>query len=367
MREEISALKSQIQSQQDLFASLASKVHQNVLEETKFHFNAFCKNMETAFVKEQAANRKNNLIFSGVPESHNKSDFRLINDLCSSSLGLRGVGIVSAYRMGSTREGTNYIRPIMVNFRSPPDRARVWQAKKRLKRPRDSQIWIHEDTPKCLQDDLRILLRVAKHAGTLGKEEYDAIRVRDYYLIYKGTKYNASELEHLPLEIRPSTLCTARSEDSLAFFGKHSPFSNHHPSPFSIKGTSYATVEQYLAVAKAKMVGDKEQMDKALSQPNPLDSKSILNHLRDSNPQEWQEQSPEILTEALRGKFRQNENLASALKKSHPLSLGEASTDPTWGIGFKLNDRRALTQAEWNLDGNLLGRALMEIRRELLG
>lgn len=157
--------------------------------------------------------------------------------------------------------------------------------------------------PRCLRDDLRILLKVAKHADSLWKEEYKSIRVRDFQLIYEGKKFSAAELELLPEELRPSSLCTVRAEDSLTFFGKHSPLSNHHPSPFVHQGTHYATVEQYLAVAMAKISGNRALVDKALTLPNLSDSKAILNSLRESCPQEWQEQRADVLMEPCEANF----------------------------------------------------------------
>lgn len=120
MWREISSLRSQLRSQESLFPDLANKVSQDVLQETKRHFNGFTKNIEFAFVKEQAATRRINLLFTGVREDQDKSDFRLINQLCSSSLGLRGVRIDCASTGNGQRGGgkrTTYTGRVQSNCR----------------------------------------------------------------------------------------------------------------------------------------------------------------------------------------------------------------------------------------------------------
>lgn len=124
----------------------------------------------------------------------------------------------------------------MVKFATPTDRLKVWQAKKHLQRAPGGKIWIQEDMPRCLKEDLRILLRVARYAESLRKDEYNGVRVKNYQLLLQGKCYDASELENLPLELRPSSLCIRGSEEAIAFFGKYTPLSNHHRSPFRING-----------------------------------------------------------------------------------------------------------------------------------
>lgn len=158
---------------------------------------------------------------------------------------------------------------------------------------------------------------------------------------------------------------SSQNKETAIFFGKYSPLSNHHPSPFNFRGNNYATVEQYLAVAKAKIANNQALVDTALSSPNPVDCKMILNSMKDTCTQEWQEQRSTCLMEALRAKFLQNEDLAKYLGETSPLHLGEASRDPVWGIGFRLTDSEAHNTEKWNTEGNLLGKSLMEIREEL--
>lgn len=56
------------------FDKAVSSIGQEVTKEAQFHFNAFTKHIEGAFVREQAWSRKGNLIFTGVQESNLKPE-----------------------------------------------------------------------------------------------------------------------------------------------------------------------------------------------------------------------------------------------------------------------------------------------------
>lgn len=363
LKKDLEDFKSQ---QKVELAEAIATIRKEVTQESQRHFNAFTKHIENAFVREQTISRRGNLIFTGVQESIKSSDLNLILDICHSYLGISNLSIDVVYRLGAFREASNSPRPILVRFGRMADRTRVWKAKKLLQRAPGGKIWIQEDMPRCLREDLRILLRVARHAEALQKEEYKEIRVRDFQLLYQGRSYGVSELEFLPPELRPSSLCIRGTGEALTFFGRYTPLSNHHRSPFRINGILYNTVEQYLAVARASLAGKKDLKARALSQPDPADSKKILNTLKNDHIQEWEDQRATVLMEALRSKFLQNNYLAKYLKETSPLLLGEASRDPVWGTGLNLSDEDTTDHTKWKAQGNLLGHSLMEIRGELL-
>lgn len=202
--------------------------------------------------------------------------------------------------------------------------------------------------PQALREDLRVLIKVAKHAASLGKEEYKSLHVKEFRLHLGGKSYNPAQLEKLPYELRPSSLCTSWSDEVVIFFGRFSPLSNNHPSPYVVNDVHYGCVEQHLALARAELAGDEDILDRALSCSNPSDCKGILNSLKDNHTAEWEENCPSILMEALRGKFQQNKHLGDYLRKTQPRHLGEASLDPIWGIGVELTDPKARTRASWS-------------------
>lgn len=364
LRKEMEDFKSQ---QEVRFAEAVSTIRKEVTQEAQEHFKAFTEHIESAFVKEQAFSRKKNLIFTGIQESKDRSDVSSIRTVCHRFLGVSNLWIDSVYRLGEEREGSNSPRPLLVQFHETADRTRIWQAKKHFQKAPGGKIWVQEDMPRGLKEDLRVLLRVARHADSLQKEEFKGIKVKDFQLAYNGKRYSASKLESLPPELRPSSLCLRGTNESIAFFGKYTPLSNHHQSPFRVKGVLYNTVEQYLAVARASLSDREDMRTRAMEETNPADSKKILNALKTDHVQEWEEQRASVLMVALRSKFRQNPLLAEYLKETYPLLLGEASKDPIWGTGLTLTDGETTDHTKWSAQGNLLGRSLMEVRKELLG
>lgn len=69
MGKEIDALKAQLSSQDGRIQSLIEGLKSDILTETQNHFNGFTRHLEQAFIKEQAANRRQHLVFTGVPEA----------------------------------------------------------------------------------------------------------------------------------------------------------------------------------------------------------------------------------------------------------------------------------------------------------
>lgn len=370
LEKEISDLKTALVNQeakmQSMVEGMAGEIEDRVVAKTKLHFNGFTHHLEHAFIKEQAANRKLNLIFSGIQEDANSSDLAKIREICKTQLGLKQLAIGSAHRIGTKRPSASKPRLVLVHFSAFEDRKRVWQLKKKFQHSPGVSVWVQEDMPRALREDLRILLKDAKYANSLHKEEYKSISVKDFRLHFNGESFGAHELERLPYELRPSSLCTKWADDLVVFFGRFSPLSNHHFSPFVHNDTHFSCVEQYLAVEKARLVGKTDILERALSCPNPADCKGILNALRDDCSTDWEDKCSSTLLMALRCKFNQNKLLGDFLRKTYPRYLGEASTNAQWGIGLDLSDPQALVHESWLPTGNLLGKSLCVVRGELI-
>lgn len=235
----------------------------------------------------------------------------------------------AAYRMGQPREGSTYIRPLIVKFTYVKDRNRVWKLRNDIPQVEGQQkIKIQADLPKQLRDDVSILYRVIRAASAI--EEYKTAIVRDYAVVLHGKQYTARQLEVLPAPIRPSSLAYRESEQALVFFSRFSPLSNHHPSTFTLENKTFLTMEQYLAFKRAELAQNEPLMEKAMQVQDPAEAKSILNALRTEHAQEWQDQRADITVQGLKAKFGQNEHLADYLRNTKGLPLGEASRDPCW-------------------------------------
>lgn len=197
--------------------------------------------------------------------------------------------------------------------------------------------------------------------AALTMENFKTASVKDYMITLDGKQYKAS----LPHPIRPSSLATKTSEDTLVFFSKFSPLSNHAPSIFEYEGKIFHNMEQFLAFNRALNAQQTNLADRALQTSDPVEAKAILNSLRKTHIQEWQEVREGIALEGLRAKFIQNPSLAGYLRSTRSMKIGEASKNPAWGVAMILEDKNILNSANWNESGNLLGKLLMQVRGEL--
>lgn len=314
----------------------------------------------------EAALRWNNLIFEGIKEPQSDRDGstrRQVQSFCRNILGISHAEIDRALRLGKPRSTSAPPRPILVRFTRPGDREDVWRAKTRLADQDNDQSSIKEDLPVQLRSVMAALTRVYQTSKRF-PQKYNTF-IRDFKIYVNGTPYEATNLESLPKDLRPSHASTPGNRRVVVFFGKESRFSNHYSSPFTVDDVEFCTMEQFLAHSRARFANDQFLMDRALSSPDPADAKRILNLLREAPGQaEWEEERHDIVLSGLLAKFRQSNDLREYLISSEERELGEASKNKTWGIGMSLSDKDRLNVHQWK-GGNLLGKTLMEVRQIL--
>lgn len=206
-------------------------------------------------LKNRAYNKRHNLIIFGLAENDSlEADRQAAVTFFSERMNLSHLSLEALYRLGSVG---NRPRPLVIKFPNIVDRWAIWNRKNKIKYVEGQPIWIQQDLPKPLREDLRILQRVAKVARAI-PERFSDIKIKDYKIFINGTWYGRDDLHHLPLELSPETIYSPRSEEALAFFTKQSPFSNHFHSPFFVDGIQFGCIEQYLAVQKARLANDKD-------------------------------------------------------------------------------------------------------------
>lgn len=317
-------------------------------------------------LKNQAFARRFNIIIFGLTDRNSEEqDLKEVQSFLQDKMGLTGLSINTTYRLGSFTIDLPHPRPLVVKFANIKDRWTVWNHKRRIPYDRESPIRIQEDIPRKLREEGRVLQRIARVAN-MNAQSPGRVWVKDYKLNFKGEWLGINDIDRLPPELHPRIVYSPRSEQSLVFFTKNSPLSNHHPSPFSINGMSFSCVEQYLALAKASLAKNESLAKRAMDAQEPATHKSILNLLRNDVQEKWAEQAPSVILPALRAKFQQNEHLAKFLRETYPLPLGEASNDPIWGIGMPLEHIDVLNTEKWEPHGNLLGNTLAQVRDELM-
>lgn len=342
---------------------LRHEIREEVVQEVRLTQEQ--SNRETRYdkLKDQAFNKRHNLIIFGLPENPSlEADKQAVLTFFSERMDFANVNMQVVRHLGTPG---NRPRPLVVRFPNIEDRWAVWNKKGKIKYVKDQPIWLQEDLPKRLREDRRVLQRVAKTAKA-HPTKYSNVKIKDYKVYINGEKYGREDLHRLPEELSPERIYTPSSDKAMVFFTKHSPFSNHFHSPFTLDGLRFVCIEQYLAVQKAYLAKDKDLAKEAMESTDPADHKVVLNKLRPAVSEEWKEKAPEIIKAAVRAKFTQNSTLNRLLTDSQPLLIGEASKDNFWGIGLSLEDPNVLDVSKWAPEGNLLGRTLTSLREELL-
>jgi len=187
------------------------------------------------------------------------------------------------------------------------------------------------------------------------------------------------------------------------FWYTSSPFSQWHPSLFTVKDTVFTSAEQFMMYSKAVLFGDSVIADEILAlNKKVLDDgedyilkryaegqlstaeilkdknlkkiwtesqneiKSLGKKVKNYNEEVWVKNRELIVEEGNFAKFDQNQQLKQSLLNTKGTILVEASPyDKIWGIGLKENDIKAQNEETW--EGlNLLGKILTMIRERML-
>lgn len=343
----------------------------NVLKETKVIVKEVTRDLQDEVTQEKYDARKINLLIIGVPESGNEDTKGVVSSFFSKRMAISDVKADIAYRLG--KADSHKPRPIFVKFKEMADRNKIWFSKSKISQE-EGRAWIQEDLPKAVKNSYRIFFRILKKAKSLGNRFPDTY-IKGQSIFVDGKAYGEGDMELLPEDLRPSNLAMKQSDRALIFFGRFSPLSNHHHSPFSLNGTKFSCMEQYIAWSRASLAGRANLVAKALKPADPIFYKGILNELKANKTndalktqlaEQWYGQLDETVIQGLRAKFQQNPSLARFLCKTYPKLLGEACPDTRWGIGFTLIDDGALDITRWPTEGNVMGRQLSIVRQELL-
>ena len=138
-------------------------------------------------------------------------------------------------------------------------------------------------------------------------------------------------------------------------------------SDFVIDGVKYNCAEQYMMAEKARVFGDDATLAKILMAKAPVAIKRLGRQVAGFDGARWNEVKFDIVVRGNRAKFSQNAQLRDFLLGTGDATLVEASPkDAIWGVGLDEKDRRILDPDLWQGE-NLLGKALMKVRAELVG
>ena len=141
--------------------------------------------------------------------------------------------------------------------------------------------------------------------------------------------------------------------------------SNWYPSPFTVDGVAFSSMEQFMMYRKAICFGDEAVATQILSTSDVAKIKSLGRQVSNYDESMWNGIRQIVVYEGLLAKFSQNEELKTKLKATGNAVLAECAVkDHIWGIGLSMKDPDRLNKAKWN-GQNLLGYALMMVRERL--
>jgi len=122
-----------------------------------------------------------------------------------------------------------------------------------------------------------------------------------------------------------------------------------------------------MMAAKAMLFGDAETAERIRAAPHPGAAKALGRQVRGFDEQRWAERRFSLVVTGNLAKFGQHPELRDFLLGTGSTILVEASPlDRIWGSGLTVDDEHAASPADWS-GLNLLGFALMEVRRQLQG
>ena len=162
----------------------------------------------------------------------------------------------------------------------------------------------------------------------------------------------------------------------LLFFFSHRPLPNGKigtnclsqwwAAPFDVHGETFATVEHYVMVSKARLFGDEAIASHIVQSTAPEEAIELGREVRGFDHEVWLDARYSIVVAANLAKFTHRPELGVYLTQhtARKVLVYANPNDQLWGIGLAANDIRARKPSEWR-GLNWLGFALMEVREAL--
>lgn len=143
------------------------------------------------------------------------------------------------------------------------------------------------------------------------------------------------------------------------------PFGNWYESPYILDGVKFSCAEQGMMYEKAKLFDPHgKEIHEIMSTSDPKKIKAIGRRVKYFDDAIWTAKREELFYPHLIAKFRQNSGLKTALLRTGPTILVEASPyDSIWGIGYSKEKAPTIPVSEWGQ--NILGKLLTRLRAEL--
>lgn len=142
--------------------------------------------------------------------------------------------------------------------------------------------------------------------------------------------------------------------------------SNFHECSIKLEPKEFNSSEQLFMYVKALYFNDDETAEEILKTSEPQEAKKLGRQVKNFNTEFWNNYCYEAMFKVNLAKFDQNPELAEKLIATYPKILVEANEhDCIWGVGLSEDNPLILDESNWK-GSNLLGKALMDVRKELM-
>lgn len=314
-------------------------------------------------LKLECHQRRNNIIFEGIAEQEEGDDncLQKVRDLIKDLPNVpNNMKISRCHRVGPYRPGQT--RGVICHIHWYGDKLLLYKNKRRL----PMGVKIHDDYPPEIEERRRALKPILKAALGIDHYKGNTFLSVDKLIVNKTTYTYAPiyNLDQLPEDINPASVCEKRDEDTLVYFGIGSPLSNFHKSEFKIDNTLYTCNEQYIQSQKASLFNDDIAEQRIMQTTNPYKMKAIGSRIRNFSKTTWENKGKQIAKKGALHKFQQNGHLKQFLLDTDKRQIAEASEEKPWGAGIKLQDSDALDSSKWKGTG-WMGEILVQIREIL--
>ena len=150
-------------------------------------------------------------------------------------------------------------------------------------------------------------------------------------LIIKGLTYTTKTLHKLLRALSGFHVSGKSSETAYGFFGELHPFSNFHPSKFTMGEHQFNSSEQFIEYQKAMLFNDSATAEQILKCDTPRECKSLAKGIVNFDMVQWKDNAEDLCEPGIKAKFIQNSGIAKLLLSTDNKKLTECCKDPPMG------------------------------------
>lgn len=154
--------------------------------------------------------------------------------------------------------------------------------------------------------------------------------------------------------------------DTYVYFWRNkTPFSNFYRRPFNYKGYNLQFSEQGFMLEKA-LLFDPSKVEAIAGATQPDKAKALGRAVQNYDDAVWSNVRYDKMVDVLRAKFKEPFMRDILLRTGDRIIVEASPYDRIWGVGLDVEDTRILDENQWQ-GQNLLGKALMDVRKQLKG